>query len=299
MKIIVAAPEGKLSHSLVSMLIDTGAEVVALSENPAGVQDLIDRGLLVRKGSPENASFVKRALRLADILFWATPAGAGEKNPRAYQNRLGRIAAEAIRANEIPRVINLSAFGAHLSRGAGHANGLHDVEILLNQASKNITHLRPVLLMEDLIWSLDSIRDEGTLYLPLSGGAQIPMIAGRDVVLSVVARILDSSWVGQSVQELYGPEDLTPDRCAEVLTEALGCRVCHVRVEGDEARRRLAARGIGLEVCNQLLEYFSGMESRRITTGVPVSQQVVTATNFARFVERRVQSKAGVASPRT
>jgi uncharacterized protein YbjT (DUF2867 family) len=183
MNIAVATPAGHVGGAVADYLLDFGGfnNITLLCRRPEKLQSLVDRGAKVAVGSQEDADYLTRATRKMDALYWATPPGYGSDDVRAFQNRLGQAAATAIRANKIPRVVNLSSVGANMATGAGPVSGLHDVEEMLNEAAENITHLRPGFFFENLLWQMDTIRKWGRISLPLSGSARYPMIATRDI----------------------------------------------------------------------------------------------------------------------
>ena len=69
-------------------------------------------------GAQDDVDYLVNATRGVDALFWATPPGYGSDDVRAFQNRLGKAAATAVRANEILRVVNLSVDRAQLLRAS-------------------------------------------------------------------------------------------------------------------------------------------------------------------------------------
>ena len=182
-------------------------------------------------GSQDDADYLTKATQDVDALFWVTPPGYGSDNVRAFQNRLGKAAATAIRTNHIPRVVNLSSIGAQFSSGVGPINGLHDVEELLDDAADNITHLRPGFFFENLLWQLDSIKKSGRISLPISGSRRYPMIATRDIGRVAAERLMDQEWTGHFVRELHGPADLSFDEVAGILSKVLGRKIVYVKCD--------------------------------------------------------------------
>ena len=72
-------------------------------------------------GSQDDADYLIQAAHDADAFFWATPPGYGSDNVPAYQNRLGKAGATAVRNNGISRVVVLSSVGANLAAGSGRS----------------------------------------------------------------------------------------------------------------------------------------------------------------------------------
>ena len=183
MKIAVTTPSGHVGSVVADVLLDFGGDirVKLLARRPRNQDRFVQRGAELAIGSQDDGDYLVSATRDVDALFWVTPPGYGSDNVRAFQNRLGIAAAFAIRTNHIPRVVNLSSIGAQLSSGVGPICGLYDVEGLLDEASENITHLRPGFFFENFLMQLDSITKWGRISLPISGSRPFPMIAARDV----------------------------------------------------------------------------------------------------------------------
>ena len=232
MKIAVATPTGHVGSAVVDFLLEFGGDirVVLLGRRPDRLKEFVRRGAEMAIGSQDDADYLVKATRGVEALFWATPPGYGSDNVRAFQNRLGRAAATAIRTNKIPRVVNLSSIGAHLDAGVGPIGGLHDVEGLLNEAATHITHLRPGFFFENLLWQLDPIRKWGHISLPISGDRRYPMLATRDIGRVAAARLASRGWIGHFVGELHGPADLSFDEVAGILADVLGRKVEFVKM---------------------------------------------------------------------
>ena len=258
----------------------------------AGVADrlkeFVGRGAEMAIGSQDDADYLVKATRGVDALFWATPPGYGSDDVRAFQNRLGRAAAMAIRTNRIPRVVNLSSIGAHLDAGVGPINGLHDVEGLLNEAATHITHLRPGFFFENLLWQLDSIRKWGCISLPLSGDRRYPMLATRDIGRVAAARLASRGWIGHFVGELHGPADLSFDEVAGILTDVLGRKIEFVKSDREETRRAMLENAMSENAVDLLLEMYEAVEAGRLRSIEPRSARTTTPTTLAEFARETI-----------
>ena len=226
MKIAVTTPSGHVGSAVADVLLDFGGDirVKLLARRPRNLDGFVQRGAELAIGSQDDGDYLVSATHDADALFWVTPPGYGSDNVRAFQNRLGIAAAFAIRTNHIPRVVNLSSIAAQLSSGVGPICGLYDVEGLLDEASENITHLRPGFFFENFLMQLDSIIKWGRISLPISGSRPFPMIAARDVGRAAAVRLADPKWAGIYIRELHGPADMSFNEATEILSQALGAR---------------------------------------------------------------------------
>ena len=175
MKIAITTPSGHVGSAVADCLLDVGdSELKLLARRRHTLKRFIERGATTAIGSQDDSDYLTAATEDVEALLWVTPPGYGSDNVRAFQTRLAKAAAKAIRINQIPRVVNLSSIGAFLDAGAGPISGLHDVESILDDAADSILHLRPGFFFENLLWQLDSIRGSGLISLPNLRHAALP-----------------------------------------------------------------------------------------------------------------------------
>ncbi len=285
MNIAVTTPTGHVGSAVTDALLDRGGhiEVKVLGRRPHTLSAFVKRGAEAVIGSQDNSDYLVEATRDVDSLLWVTPPGYGSDNLRAFQNRLGKAGAAAIRTNGIARVVNLSSLGAQLDMGVGPIGGLHDVEGLLNDAAVNIVHLRPGFFFENLLWQVDSIRKWGTISLPLSGSQRYPMIGARDIGHVAAELLASGDWTGCSVRELHGPADLSFDEVAGILSGALDRDIRYARCDRQEARHAITSRGVSDNAADMMLEMYEAAETGRLHPLEPRSVATTTKTTLAEF----------------
>jgi uncharacterized protein YbjT (DUF2867 family) len=285
MKIAVVTPSGHVGQTVADTLLGSGKdiEVSLLCRRPEKLKDFIGRGAKTVVGSQDDAQYLVQATRGADALFWATPPGAGSDHVRAFQNRLARAGAEAIRTNGISHVVNLSSIGAHLDSGLGPINGLHDVEQVLNAAGENVLHLRPGFFFENLLMQRDAIRKWGRISLPLSGTRRFPMIATRDIGRIAAKQLTDRTWTGHVVRELHGAADLSFQEVAEILSQVFERKIVFIKCRPEEIRGFLISEGMSENAADLLLEMYDAMEAGRLRTTQPRSAETTTSTMLVEF----------------
>ena len=152
MKIAITTPSGHVGSAVTDFLLDFGGDihVKLLARRPKNLENFVKRGAELCIGSQDDSNFLVSATRDVDALFWVTPPGFGSDDLRAFQNRIGKAGAFAIRTNKISRVVNLSSIGAHLSSGVGPINGLYDVEGLLDEVCRQHYALAAGVLLREL-----------------------------------------------------------------------------------------------------------------------------------------------------
>ena len=285
MKIAVTTPTGHVGSAVVDLLLDFGGDMTVklLGRRPDKLQGYVNRGAEIAVGAQDDVNYLVNATRGVDALFWATPPGYGSDDLRAFQNRLGKAAATAVSTNNIARVVNLSSIGAQNDSGVGPISGLHDVEMLLNNAATNVTHLRPGFFFENLLWQTDPIRKWGRISLPISGTRNYPMIATRDIGRVAATRLASSDWNGQSVLELHGPADLTFKEVAQTLWDVLGRKIVYIKCDPQEMRDSMLNAGMSENAADLMLEMYDAVENGKLRTTQPRSNETTTSTTLAEF----------------
>jgi len=286
MKIAVTTPSGHVGSAVTDFLLDFvgDIQVKLLARRPKDLDKFVQRGAELVIGPQDDADYLVSATQDVDALFWVTPPGYGSDNLRAFQNRLGVAGSFAIRANHIPRVVNLSSIGAQLSSGVGPICGLYDVEGLLDEAAGNITHLRPGFFFENFLMQLESITKWRRISLPISGSRTFPMIAARDVGRVAAVRLVDPTWTGMYIRELHGPADLSFDEAAEIISQVLGRKILYIRSDKQEARHVLLNTGISENLADLLLEMYDAVAMGRLQPLQPRSLESTTPTTLTEFV---------------
>jgi uncharacterized protein YbjT (DUF2867 family) len=136
---------------------------------------------------------------------------------------------------------------------------------------------------ENLLWQLDSIRNSAAISLPMSGSRRYPMIAARDIGRVAAERLMSPAWTGYHVQELHGPEELSFDEVAEILSEALVRKIGYVRCDRQQARQALLAGGMSENAADLMLEMYDAVEAGRLRPLQPRSAETTTPTTLAEF----------------
>jgi uncharacterized protein YbjT (DUF2867 family) len=289
MKIAVTAPSGHIGSLVADYLLDAGADVRLLARHPDKLTRLINRGAGVAEGGLEHDSYVVESTRGVDALFWVTPSNLRTSDLRAFQNSVGRAAAEAIRVNRIGRVVNVSAIGAHLRSGGGPINGLYDVEQWLDRVATNLIHLRAGFFFENFLMQLESIKNEGKIFVPVSGSRRIPMLATRDIARVAVDRLVDTRWSGRWVRGLHGPADLSFDEAADAISQGLGRKIVCVRVDNDAARKAMTEMGMSEHMADLMLEMYRGIDSGSLRPAELRSPETYTPTRMIDFARETIR----------
>src|SRR5450631_2055873 len=164
MKYVITGGAGRTSKPIVLSLLQAGQQVTVIGRNASHLQELVENGAKVAIGSIEDVDFLKKSFAGADAVYTMIPPNLGVKDLKEFIGQIGKNYSEAIRANNIKYVVNLSSVGGHMAEGAGPVSGLHKAEEELNVLTDvNILHLRPGYFYENLYGNLGMIKNMNIL----------------------------------------------------------------------------------------------------------------------------------------
>jgi len=283
MRIVISTPTGNIGRAATERLLDEDIDLVIVHRDPHKVEGFEARGATVHQSSLDDDSSLRRATEGADALLWVTPLDPRATALRQAQNDFGVAGAAAIRANEIPRVVNVSSIGAQHDEGTGPPAGLHDVEEMFDATGAAVCHLRPAYFFENYIPQAQVIQAMGGIMLPIDADVSTPMIATADIAAAAVDRLLDDSWSSSSILGLHGPCDLTFEDAAEEISDGIGRRVTHSQVDQMQARMGLSMLGLSASVIDALLELYHAIETGHLAAAEERTDETTTPTTLAEW----------------
>ena len=277
MSIAVTAPTGHVGSRVVRLLLQAGVRPTVLLRDPqrldAQTRELVD----VRVCDLTDHDAVLEATKGADALFWVDTTDHAADDPIAGSAASGRTAADAVRTNGIGHPVFLSSVGAERRHGAGHIDGLARIEEALDATGANVLHLRCGYFFTNLLLNLDAVR-AGALPTTMPPDMARPWVDPRDIGDVAAARLLARDWTGRQVQAVHGPEDLSWNRVAEVLTEVIGRTVTVAPMTDADLRTVLLDAGLSEAAADGIVgmsagtrDGFTPEQSRSVLTTTPTT----------------------------
>lgn len=222
--LLVSGASGQLGRRVVELLLESGDHtVIAASRDPARLADLAARGAIVRAldfDAPDPRAFagVDRALLISvDAL-----EGRLERHRRAIdaavQAGVGHLVYTSIVSPRSP----------HLLVGPDHAGS----EASIQAGARGYTLLRNDLYADLLLGAIAPAVATGQL-ITARGDGRIAYVTREDCARAAAAALRDG-FDGQRVVDVTGPESLSGEDLAGILTALTGREVVHtsVPVEG-------------------------------------------------------------------
>ncbi|MEO6282926.1 MAG: NmrA family NAD(P)-binding protein [Dyadobacter sp.] len=230
---MITGATGATGKNAIANLIEMDIPVRALVHRKDGRSDLLaSQGAEIVEGELSDFKSVSAALEGITSAYFVYPIQVpGIIEATAYF-------AQAAAEQHVVHIVNMSQRSAR--RGSpSHAAQNHWVaERVFDHFSVPVTHLRPTLFAEWLSYFAEDIKHNNRLVSPFTN-AQYAPIAGEDigrVIASVLARPQEYS--GKTL-ELYGNQEVTQNRIAELLSESLGRSITYMPVDIEHFKKVL------------------------------------------------------------
>ncbi|MEU4657662.1 NAD(P)H-binding protein [Streptomyces sp. NPDC023723] len=249
--IVITTPTGRIGSRLLDLLLAgapaRGEELRVVVRDPASLSDAVRDRVDVVTGSHGDPEVVDRAFAGADAVFWVVPSGAPAPTLDDVYSGFTRPAAKAFAAHGVGHVVGVSALGrgTPVAGRAGHVTASLAMDDLIADTGVAYRALANPSFMDNLLRQVASIRDDGVYADTVAPDRKAPLAATRDIAAAAAGLLLDRSWTGVGEVPVLGPEDLSANDMARIMSEVLGRPVRYVRQSLDDVRAALVARGAG------------------------------------------------------
>ncbi len=243
--IVVTTPTGKIGRRVVQHLLDAGEQLRVIVRDASKLPPAVRERIEVVEGSHGDAAVVDRAFDGAEAVFWlVAPNPAAETLEQSYVD-FTRPAAEAIRRHGVARVVAISVLG----RGtpwqdkAGLITAALQMVDVLNKTGSAVRAIALPAFMDSALQQLDMING-GRMFGPVDPDKKLPHTATRDTGAFAARLLRDRSWTGQEDVPLLGPEDLSYNDLATIISEVLDREVRYHHVSFDDSKAQLLGLGM-------------------------------------------------------
>ena len=254
-----------------------------IARDPSRLSARVRARAEVVPGSHGDAGAITKALAGADRLFWLVPPppfsypGSAER----YYLDFTQPACQAIRGLGVG-VVGVSTLGHGYQGKAGLLSAALAMDKLIEGTGAAYRALALPFFMENLLRQAQAIREQGTFSMANTAGRPLPAVATRDVAAAAAALLLDSSWGGQASVSVAGPDNLTPDDMAEVISDTLGRTVRYRQVPVADRQTAMLRRGAS-EAMAQDMADMTEAQNNGIYDAEPRDPDSATPTSFRQW----------------
>lgn len=244
--IVVTAPTGLIGRQLIQILLRADAPIRVIARDPSHLPDEVRSRAEIIKGSHGDADVVSRAFDGADAVFWLVPPDPKAESVMAAYVDFTRPAVAALDEHGIRRVVSITALGrgSPLAGRAGYVAGSLAMDDLIAGTGVALRSLAMPSFMDNIARQAGTIQEHGKFFLPIAGDLKLPSVATRDITAVAARWLLDDSWTGQSEVPVLGPEDISFNDMAEILSDVLGKPVMYEQIHLDAYNARFVQFGM-------------------------------------------------------
>ena len=284
--IVITTPTGQIGSQVLGNLLDSGEELRVIVRDPAQLPSDVRDSLDIVEGSHGDAAVADKAFSGADAVFWLAPPDPHAPSVQAAFVGFTRPAAEAFKRHGVGRVVAVSALGRGTpwADRAGYVTGSLAMDDLIAASGVAFRALCNPSFMDNTIRQAASIRDQGMFFSPIAGDRKLPTVATRDIAAAAAGLLLDASWSGAGEVPLLGPEDLSFNDMAEVMSDVLGQEVRFQQNTFEAYKERFVSFGMS-DAMAQGMTDMAWAKNEGLDNGVPRTAENSTPTSFRQWSE--------------
>ncbi|MEU9119948.1 NAD(P)H-binding protein [Streptomyces sp. NPDC048506] len=289
--IVITAPTGQIGGRLLEILLGEtrtrGEELRVIVRDPGKLPDVVRARVDVVTGSHGDAEVVDRAFAGADAVFWLVPPNPQAQSLDATYSGFTRAAAKAFTTHGVGHVVGVSALGrgTPVAGRAGHVTASLAMDDLIASTGVAYRALANPTFIDNLLWQVASIRDDGVFTGTVTADRKAPTAATRDIAAAAADLLLDRSWTGTGEVPVLGPEDLSPNDLARIMSEVLGRPIRYERQTLDAFGTSLAGHGTGDALVQGYLDMMRAKDEG-LDDGVRRTPQTASPTTFREWCEQ-------------
>ena len=280
--IVITTPTGHIGRQVLGNILKSGAPVRVIARDPSR----LPAGVEVIQGSHGDIDVLNRAFAGADAVFWVVPPDPHAESVEAAYVDFTRPACDAFKRHEVKRVIGVSALGrgTAVAGNAGLATASLAMDDLIAGTGVSYRALAMPSFMDNLLGQAGRIREQGVFFSPVSGDRKLPACATRDIAAVAARLLLDDSWSGQGSVPVLGPEDLSFNDMARIMSEVLGKPVRYQQISGEAFETALTGRGMSEAMARGMVDMMLAKDEG-LDNGEPRTPQSTTPTTFRQWCE--------------
>jgi uncharacterized protein YbjT (DUF2867 family) len=282
--IVITAPTGQIGRQVLAQVLDGGEPVRVIARDPSRLPAHVRGRVEVVQGSHGDPDALDKAFAGADAVFWLLPPNPRAASVEAAFLEFSRPACDAFPRHGVERVVGVSAIGRGVTDNAGLVTASLAMDDLIASTGVSYRALTMPSFMDNLLRQVEPIRNRGVFFDMVSGDRKAPTCAIRDIAAAAARLLLDESWSGVGSVPVLGPEDLSLDEMARIMSEVLGKPVRYQQIPPDAMRERLIGNGWTEAMAQGLVDMMLAKEEG-LDNAEPRTPQSTTPTSFRQWCE--------------
>jgi uncharacterized protein YbjT (DUF2867 family) len=282
--IVITTPTGGTGRQVLENVLDGGEEIRVIAREPGRLPPHVRERVEVVRGSHGDPGVVTEAFAGADSVYWVVPPNPRAEDVEGYVLDFTRPACEAISTQGVKRVVGVSTLGRGVAKNAGQISAALAMDELIGSTGVSYRALEMPGFMENLLQQVEPIRSQGVFSMAVSGGRRLPTVATRDIAAVAAGLLLDDSWSGQGGVPVVGPDELSPDDMARIMSEVLARPIRFQQVGGEVYKSTLMRHGVSEASAQGLIDMAAQIE-QGIYDAEPGTARPVGPTGFRQWCQ--------------
>jgi uncharacterized protein YbjT (DUF2867 family) len=288
--IVITTPTGSIGHQVLERVLDSGQPIRVVARDPSRLAPRIRERVEVVQGSHGDPDVVHQAFADARSVFWLVPPDFQAESVEAGFLDFSRPACDAFKNQGVRRVVGVSALGrgTAMAGDAGLVSASLAMDDLIASTGVSYRALAMPSFMDNILRSVETIKNQGVFFSPVSGDRKLPTCATRDIAAVAAELLLDDSWSGYDTVPVLGPEDLSHNDMAQIMSEVLGRPVRYQQSPVEALKTRLAGDGWSDAMAQGMIDMMVAKENG-LDNAEARTAQSTTPTSFRRWCEEALK----------
>ena len=289
--IVVTTPTGNIGEQVLANILDSGVPIRVIERDPSKLPPQTRNRVQVVQGSHGDINIVNQAFKGADTVFWLCPPDPRAESVEAAYLDFTRPACEAFRSQGVKRVVGISALGrgTAVARKAGFVTASLAMDDMIASTGVSFRALTMPSFMDNILRQAEPIKNQGVFFSPISGDRKFPTCATRDIAAVAAKLLLDPSWKGRGSVAVLGPEDLSFNDMAQIMSEVLRKPVRFQQIAGEAYKANLMKHGMADAMAQGMLD-MAMAKNEGLDNAEPRTPQSTTPTSFRQWCEEVLKS---------
>ncbi|MGW4907503.1 NAD(P)H-binding protein [Streptomyces sp. NPDC004270] len=283
---VITAPTSTIGRLIVDDLLGRGEKPRLVTRDASRLAPGVRERAEIVEGSHGDEAVVDRACADAESVFWLAPDDGDAPSTDAAYVDFTRPAARAFARHGVRRVVAVTALGRG-TRLAEHAGAVTSSRAMCDLIAASGVNFRAVAcpsFMHNLLNHVRSIREQGLFSMMADPDLKAPAVAARDIAATAVRLLLDGTWTRSGEVACLGPEDLSPNDMARIVSEVLGTEVGYRQITGAALKERMTGFGMSEGMAQGLVDMFEA-KNRGLDNAEPRTAGSTTPTTFRQWCE--------------
>jgi uncharacterized protein YbjT (DUF2867 family) len=288
--IVITAPTANIGHQVLSHVLDAGAQIRVIVRDASKLTETVRNRVEVIEGSHGDADVVDRAFTGADTLFWLVPPNPTAKTVDEAYVDFTRPAAEAWKRHGFKRVVDISALGRGTPQAetAGLVTSSLRMDDLIVRTGVAFRALTNPSFMDNIARQAASIREKNTFLLPFDGDKKMPAAATRDIAAVASRLLLDMSWDGVEEVSVLGPDDLSSNDMAAIMSDVLGRPIRYQKISFETHKSAFLGYGMSEAMAQGMSDMYRA-KNEGLDNAEPRTAGNTTPTSFRQWCEEELK----------